>query len=95
MPYCDIIVDVVNEDVDRTFTYRVPDRLTIVPGMRVQVPFGARKKIEGYVIRIKETTELPAGRVRDVLDVMEDYPALLPHMMELAVKLAKRLNAQR
>lgn len=92
MAYCDIIVDVANEDVDHTFTYHIPDALTLVPGMRVQVPFGARKKIEGYVIRIKETTELPPARVRDVLDVMEDYPALLEHMMDLAVKLAREAH---
>ena len=92
MAYCDIIVDVANEDVDRTFTYHIPDTLTLVPGMRVQVPFGARKKIEGYVIRIRETTDLPSERVRDVSDVLEDYPALLPHLMDLAVKLAKEAH---
>ena len=45
--YAEIIVDIASEQVDRVFTYLVPDTLHLEPGMRVRVPFGPREK-EGY-----------------------------------------------
>jgi len=48
----DVIVDVQVHDVDRIFTYAVPDTLERPPavGDRVIVPFGRRKAVEGYVV---------------------------------------------
>ena len=42
--YAEIIVDIASEQVDRVFTYLVPDTLPLKPGMRVRVPFGPGKK---------------------------------------------------
>ncbi len=82
--YCEVIVEIAHEQVDRVFTYRVPEGLRLLPGMRVMVPFGPRK-VEGYVIRLLPHCDLPESRVKDVIRALEDYPVLLPHMMELAV----------
>ena len=49
--YAEIIVDIASEQVDRVFTYRVPEGMALLPGMRVRVPFGPREK-EGFVIRL-------------------------------------------
>ena len=40
--YADVIVDITNEKLDRTFQYKVPPELTgeIGPGTAVQIPFG-------------------------------------------------------
>ena len=40
--YADIIVDITQEKLDRTFQYIIPDRLRekLEVGMLVQVPFG-------------------------------------------------------
>lgn len=91
MTYCEVIVDIAHEKLDRVFTYSVPENMVLVPGMRVQVPFGPRK-VEGYVIRLMEESELPLTRLREVLRTLEDYPALLPQMMELAIQLAKEAH---
>ena len=51
--YANIIVDISHEKLDKTFQYRIPERLQdqIEPGMRVMIPFGAGNKlIQGYVI---------------------------------------------
>ena len=50
MAYCQVIVDIAHEDVDRVFTYRVPEGMQLCPGMRVHVPFGPRKQLEGIVV---------------------------------------------
>ena len=81
--YAEIIVDLSSEQVDRLFTYRVPEGMTLVPGQRVEVPFRT-KSLEGFVIDIRETTELDEKIIRPVLRALEDYPAILPELVELA-----------
>ena len=89
--FAEIIVDLSSEQVDRLFTYRIPDGLTLVPGQRVEVPFRT-KSLEGFVIAIRETTELDEKIIRPVLRVLEDYPAILPEMIELARWMQKKYH---
>ena len=42
MAFCQVIVDIAHEDVDRVFTYRVPKGMDVCPGMRVHVPSAGR-----------------------------------------------------
>lgn len=91
MSYCEVIVEIANEQVDRVFTYRVPEGLRLEPGTRVLVPFGPRR-VEGYVIRLLPHCDLPEARVKDVQGALEDYPALLPHMMELALWIRRQAH---
>ena len=51
----DIVVDL---PVDRTFTYIIPEEMkdSVVPGIRVIVPFG-RRKVTGYVLDVTKKDE--------------------------------------
>ncbi len=89
--YAEIIVDIASEQVDRVFTYSVPDGLSLLPGMRVRVPFGPREK-EGFVIRLKEQADYDERRIRPVLAALEDYPALLPQLMDLAWEIREKCH---
>lgn len=89
--YAQVIVDIAVSEVDRVFTYRVPPDLALTGGYRVKVPFGSMVK-EGWVVGVSDTTDVPADRLRDVLSVMEDYPALPPVLLELARYLADKLG---
>ena len=86
--YCQVIVDIVHENVAHTFTYAVPEGMNLQPGQRVAVPFGAREK-EGCVISLSEETDFDPARIRPVLRPLEDYPAILPPLMELAREMAE------
>ena len=90
MSYAEVIVDIATEQVDRVFTYRIPEQLEgrLGPGYRVRVPFGRREK-EGYVLRIKDTADYDENRIRDVIAPLEDYPALLPALIECAAEIKK------
>ena len=88
MPFCQVIVDINHTDVDHVFTYRVPAGLDVCPGMRVHVPFGPRR-MEGVVVEMTQECDLPPERVKDVVDTLEDYPAVLPSLLELAVHIQK------
>ena len=87
MMYAQVIVDIAHEAVDRVFTYRVPDGMELQVGMRVSVPFGARQK-EGYILGFSEDPGMDAAKVKSVIAPLEDYPALLPQMIDLAREIA-------
>ena len=87
MMYAQVIVDIAHESLDRVFTYRVPEGMTLQAGMRVRVPFGPRQK-EGCVLGFSDQADLEESKIKSVIAPLEDYPALLPHMLELAREIA-------
>ena len=87
--YAQVIVDIAVSEVDRLFTYRVPEGMAVGPGWRVRVPFGPARK-EGWVLGLSETADLPDERIRDIDARLEDYPALPPRLTELAKHIAAR-----
>lgn len=87
--YAEIIVDIAAEQVDRVFTYAVPEDMPLQPGMRVEVPFGRMTK-DGFVIRLKETADYDPGKIKTILSAPEDYPVLLPQLMALAEEIKQR-----
>ena len=89
--YAEVIVDLSSEAVDRLFTYRIPAGMTLTPGQRVEVPFGPRT-LEGYVIALKEECELPSEKVKDVRRALEEYPVILPELIELAQWMKRKYH---
>ena len=74
--FAEIIIDIAHANVDKRFTYRVPEELNIEEGQHVLVPFGhGNTPKEGFVLSLKETldSEFPA---KDILRVLEPYPVL-------------------
>ena len=83
MTYANVIVDLSAEALDRVFSYRVPDGMEIVPGQQVTVPFGPRR-IEGFVVSLSDRCDLPPEKVKDIIAPVQDYPVVLPELMNLA-----------
>ena len=81
----EIIVEVSNSEVDKVFDYNLPSSLMRenVVGCRAIVPFGPRK-IEGYIINIKETSNLDKSKIKDVVSIIDAEPTILPEMIELS-----------
>ena len=48
---------------------------TIRPGMRVRVPFG-RQRLVGVVMEVADSSELPADRLKSILEVLDPQPIL-------------------
>src|SRR5262245_1883075 len=69
-----VVVDVPLFHLDRAFTYRVPERLrgSVRLGTRVKVPFGSRRRVDGWVVGW--TDELPDD-ARDLERVVSPVPA--------------------
>ena len=79
----EIIVDVQNSQVDKVFDYNIPSSFDFLKiGYRVVVPFGNRK-IEGYIIGIKNSTDCPPDKLKSIISVCDEYPLILPEIVEL------------
>lgn len=79
----EIIVDVQNSQVDKVFDYNIPSSFDFLKvGYRVIVPFGNRK-IEGYIIGIKDSTDCPSDKLKSIVSVCDEYPLILPEIVEL------------
>jgi primosomal protein N' (replication factor Y) len=84
-----VLVDVPLFHLDRPFTYRVPEELrdAVHLGSRVKVPFGGRRRVDGWVVGSAD--ELPAD-ARDLLRVVSPLPAFGPGELELLRWVADR-----
>lgn len=79
----EIIVDVMSSEVDRVFDYNIPSSLAnLTIGYRVLVPFGGRK-IEGFVVGVKEISDCPEDKLKSVISILDDYPVILPELIKL------------
>jgi hypothetical protein len=87
-----VLVDVPLFHLDRPFTYRVPESLQdqVHLGTRVKVPFGGRRRVDGWVVG--RSVELPPD-ARDVLRVVSPHPLVRPRRLELFRWVADRYAA--
>src|SRR5215472_18837110 len=68
----------VDTPLRRLFDYLPPDLpqgARLRPGMRVRVPFG-RRRLVGVVMAVADTSDLPPERLKPILEVLDEAPAL-------------------
>lgn len=84
-----VVVDVVHTNVAKPFSYLIPDGMAPVVGSRVHVPLG-RRMVDGFVVGLlsEEQLDCPVEKLRPISKILDDYPALLPSMLELAGEIA-------
>ena len=92
MMYAKVIVGLNQPEMDKLFDYRIPEGMTAEIGVRVIVPFGSRnKKAEGYVISLSEKTEVPADKIKELLEVLDEgRPTFTPALLDLAEWMKER-----
>ena len=81
--YAQIIVDVNSRDVDKLFTYAVPEEMELCAGMRVTAPFGPRT-LTGMVVSVSDHTDVAVEKIRPLLSRIDDESVVQPEMMQLA-----------
>ncbi|MBQ5709090.1 MAG: DEAD/DEAH box helicase family protein, partial [Anaerotignum sp.] len=92
MMYAEVIVGLNNPAMDKVFDYAVPEGMEVRQGVRVIVPFGRRNaKSEGYVISLSEETDVPADKIKHIIEVLDEgRPVFAPELLELAQWMQKR-----
>ncbi|MBE5747444.1 MAG: primosomal protein N' [Clostridiales bacterium] len=83
----EVIVDIATSETDRIYDYLCDEN--VVVGSRVRAPFGG-KTVPGFVMRIKETSDLPFEKLKKVTPCPDELPALNAECLSLAEKLAAR-----
>ena len=71
--YANIIVDISQEKLDRTFSYLVPETMQnlIHVGDVVQVPFGKGNRLtKGYVVELTGTTQYQISKMKPVQEIL-------------------------
>ena len=77
----DVLVELSNRNIDKTFTYNVPKdlELDIKKGVRVKVPFG-KQKLEGFIIGIDNNIQ---DDLKDIYEVVDKDVILNDELLSL------------
>lgn len=83
----EVIVDIASSETDRIYDYLCDD--SVVVGSRVRAPFGG-KTVPGFVMKLKEKSDLPQERLKKVIPYQDELPALNGECLLLAEKMTAR-----
>lgn len=85
----EVIVDISAGQVDRVFDYLAEGDVRL--GQRVAVPFGP-KTIEGFIIGIKDNSDVQSSKLKYISGVLDDFVAITPEMLELVRFMTKKYH---
>ena len=82
--YAEVYIDIKAFDIDHAFDYRIPPDLSsdIDIGRIIQVPFKNRIEV-GYIVKIKDESELKDREIKDILKIVENRPVFDQERLEL------------
>lgn len=89
--YALVLVEIGVKNVDKYFTYHIPDNLEdkINIGIRVKVPFNTRE-ISGFVIKIINKIEDNNYEVKDILEVIDNEEVLNLELLKLGEYISSK-----
>ena len=89
--YALVLVEIGVKNVDKYFTYHIPDNLEdkINIGIRVKVPFNTRE-ISGFVIQIINKIEDNNYEVKDILEVIDNEEVLNLELLKLGEYISSK-----
>ena len=92
MLYAEIIIDISAEELDKAFTYAVPEELKdkLYPGVRVNVPFGnGGRKRKGVVIALSTRSGLRDDKIKYIDSLIDGAPDIEQELIRLADYMSK------
>lgn len=87
--YANVIVEITAKAVDKTFTYKIPEKYqeTIQIGSRVKVPFG-KQTLEGFVLTIQNQAPT-TYEIKEIIAPLDKTPLLNEEMLYLGEKISQ------
>ena len=83
-----IAVSAANFAIDKPYSYRIPEGMTLLPGQRVQLPFGrGNTRCEGVVLSVEAGDE---SKLKAVERCLDEAPILTERQLRLAAFLRER-----
>lgn len=89
----EVIVDITHSEVDKVFDYNIGEA-NVEIGYRVSVPFSNRK-IEGLIIGIKDKSDLPENKIKNIIEVLDDFPALTAESLNLVNYISQKYSVSK
>lgn len=90
--YAGIIINNEASEVDKIFTYKIPEDLTdlIKLGQRVKIPFGLGNKVlDGFVLELYESFE-SKYKLKNIIELCDDFTVLREEDIELIKRMKER-----
>lgn len=87
MLFADVIIDRSLQKLDKTFQYRVPERLApdISVGTLVQVPFGkGNRPLKGYVVSVTKKPAYDVEKLKEIQEVLHEGVVIESQLLALA-----------
>lgn len=94
--FADVIVDISVEALDRTFQYRIPEKMQqqVKIGSRVKIPFGkGNRQIAGFVVGISDIPQWPIEKMKELLTIEEKDIPVEGQLLQLAEWIRNRYGA--
>lgn len=91
--FVQVILNNNSKSTDQLFTYGVPREFekNIQIGKRVKVSFGRNKHmIDALVVSVDSSCNFSAGRIKPILDILDDEPVVSEEMIRLAFWIRER-----
>ena len=83
-----IAVSAATFAIDKPYSYGIPQGMTVLPGMRVTVPFGrSNRRTEGVVLSVEEGGD---EKLKFIESCLDEEPVLSEQMLRLAAFLRER-----
>lgn len=92
--YANVIVDISHEKLDKTFQYKIPERMQdkLQLGMQVYIPFGNRN-LKGYVVEMTDEAEFDVSKIKEIIGIVTDSVAIESQLIALAGWMRKNYGA--
>ncbi len=91
--FVQVILNNNSKSIDQLFTYGVPKELegSVRTGKRVKVSFGRNKHmIDALVVSVDCSCNLPEGKIKPIIDVLDDLPVVSDEMIKLVFWIRER-----
>lgn len=74
--------------IDKPYSYKIPQSVTVLPGQRVKIPFGrGNRRCEGIVLELCEQSE---EKLKTIETVLDETPVLNEKQLRMAAFLRER-----
>lgn len=87
MLYADIIVDISHESLDKTYQYKIPERLQkqVQVGLPVVITFGSgNRRLTGYIVGLSDKPKIEEYRIKEIEDLVDKGIPIESRMIVLA-----------
>ncbi|TCT16941.1 replication restart DNA helicase PriA [Natranaerovirga pectinivora] len=94
--YADIIIDILHQDLDKTFQYIIPEMLQdkIAIGTSVEVPFGkGNKLIKGFVINISNKPQIDPSKLKEIHKSSNEKVNIESQLIQLALWMSNQYSS--